>query len=176
MDGAFLQIFGPDLGAIDRELQNYISRFQMSGLQWEAGPRPPAGEAAPLREVEAESILGDLAGQMGGSEIAERHLTRASSLDPTYVPARVARARLRLQDQRFAEALDLLSGPDVAASDASVQYALAEALRGLERHAEAITAYQRVVALQPEASYAHYGLSLAQQAMRDPAAAESFAR
>ena len=35
--------------------------------------------------------MGDLAGQMGGSEIAERHLSRPAWTDgPTYVPARVA--------------------------------------------------------------------------------------
>ena len=176
-DRAFTEVFGPDLSTLDRELVTYVSRFSMVGLQLQLDKLSLELRAERMREIEAESLQGDLLAHMGASELAERHLSIALDLEPTYVPARLSRAALRLRAERFADALDIVSAPDLEETPgAAVHYVRAEALRALERYVDAAAAYRRVVALQPDAPHAYYGLSLTQVATGDPGGAASFAR
>jgi tetratricopeptide (TPR) repeat protein len=176
-DKAFEEIFGPDLGVLDRQLEKHVSDFRMKAVQLQLAPMPLQLQATPLREVEAEYVQGDLLVNTGASELADRYLSNALKLDAAHAPARLARAALHLQGERYAEALDLASAEDLnAASEARGPFVRAEALRALERHTDATAAYKTVLALRPDAAYAEYGLSLSQQASSDPGAAASFER
>ena len=175
---AFIEIFGPDLSALDRELYAHVTKFSLDALQLQPAAVQSSLAASRLPEAEAQHVQGDLLVQTGASELAERHLAAALALDPAYTPARVSMAMLRLQQERFADALDLLSAPALnGSSDLAAHFVRAEALRWSDRHQDAAAAYRRAIALQPASPYPHFGLSLSQLAIGDKAgAAESFTR
>jgi tetratricopeptide (TPR) repeat protein len=65
-------------------------------------------QSAPLAEAEAEFYLGDLLLHAERIEAAEAYLLSALRLDETLAPAHIALGRLRLRQNRFAEAIHLL--------------------------------------------------------------------
>ena len=177
-DTAFAEIFGPDLGMLDRQLRAHVTKFRVDALQL----RPEAVQsklaASRLREAEAQHVQGDLLVQTGALELAERHLSAALAIDPGYGPALLSLAMLRLQQERFPEALGVLEAPTLKASaPPATHFVRAEALRWSDRHEDAVAAYRRAIALHPAMPYAYFGLSLSQLAMGDKAAAsDSFTR
>lgn len=175
MDGAFAEVFGPDLTVIDRELDAYISQFQLPAIQLKSETLTLDLDATNLREVEALQVQADLLVTMGAHDLAEKHLAKSLSLDPTYAPARLTRATQRLAEDRHDDALDIASAPDLEASkDFRAHFVRAEALRADEQYAEAIAAYRHAITLRAEAAHAFFGLSMAQLASGDPGAAASF--
>jgi tetratricopeptide (TPR) repeat protein len=177
-DTTFVEIFGPDLSALDRELYAHVSKFRLDALQLQPDAVQSSLAISRLPELEAQHLQGDLLVQTGASELAERHLSAALALDPASIPAQVSMAMLRLQQERFADALERLSAPALDGSpNPAVHFVRAEALRWSDRHQDAAAAYRRAIALQPASAHPHFGLSLSQLAIGDKAgAAESFAR
>ena len=93
-------------------------------------------------------------------------MARALALDPQHVETRLTKARSLLAQDRAADALDLLSAPDLVPSDRfDVALLRADASRETAHYADAVAAYERAIRVQPEAASAYYGLSLAQMAM-----------
>lgn len=175
MDKAFVDVFGPDLAVVDRELRAYVRQFRLPAILLSKESLALDLEATRMREVDALQIQGDLLVNMGAFELAEKYLTKALTLDPTFAPARLSRAMQRLMEDRHDDALDIASAPDLmASSDFRAHFVYAEALRADEQHDAAIAAYRRAIALHPEAAHAYYGLSLAQLAKGDAGAAASF--
>ncbi len=174
---AFLDVFGPDLTGLDRELRDYIQQFQRPGVQL-ARPDVQFGvDVAQLREVDALQTQADLLVTHGAWELADARLSKALALDSLHVPARLTRARLRLLEDRHADALDIAESPDlVASSNFGAHFVRAEALRAAERYSDAVLAYSRAIELHAESPHSYYGLSLAQLAAGNAAAASSFTR
>ena len=174
-DKAFADVFGPDLTVIDRELQAYIRQFSLPAIQLNVASLTLDLEATRMREVEALQVQADLLVNTGAYELAEKYLAKALALDPTYAPARLTRAVQRLREDRHADALDIVSAPDLqSSSDFLPHYLRAEALRAAEQYEAAVAAYRRAIALRAEAAHAYYGLSMAQLASGDRGAAASF--
>jgi tetratricopeptide (TPR) repeat protein len=128
-----------------------------------------------MTEADALQIQADLLVSMGAFDEAEERLSKALALDPRHLPARLTRARQRIGEERLPDALDIVSADDIVSSrDQGANFIRAEALRAKEQHADAIAAYKRVLALNPESAHAYYGMSLSQLATGDPLATASF--
>lgn len=174
---AFTQVFGADLTPLDKKVQQHIVQLRLPAIQLP----PPAIDIPlapePMLEADAQQIRADLLVRQGAFAEAAPYLARALEIDKMHVEARLTKARSLLAQDHGADALDLLSAPDLeAAPRFDVALLRGDALRQTERYADAVTAYQRAVRAQPEAAGAFYGLSLAQMASGDKAAAASFSR
>ena len=171
---AFVETFGPDLTVIDRELLAHIRQFKLPAIMLPPDTSTLDAEATRMREVEAEQLQADLLLGTGAYDLSEKHVTKALSLDPTYVPARLTRAVRLLREDRIHDALDIASAPDLeASSNFLAHFVRAEALRAAGKYESAITAYRQAISLRAELAYAYFGLSMAQQATGDPGAANA---
>jgi tetratricopeptide (TPR) repeat protein len=174
---AFLDVFGPDLSGLDRELRDYIRQFQLPGIQLPRLALTLETAPEPLREADALQMQADLLVSYGAFDMADERLGRALTLDRGHMAARLTRARLRLAQDRHADALDIAEAPDlVESSDFGAHFVRAEALRSAARYEDAAAAYKRAIELHGDSPHSHYGLSLAQLAAGDPLAAASFTR
>ncbi|HEY9231919.1 MAG TPA: tetratricopeptide repeat protein [Blastocatellia bacterium] len=100
---------------------------------------------AVVHYLAADSILNQTAGDTAR---AEAHLTRALELDPTLSPARLARAKIYMRNNRFAEAATELE--QVVAAEptlAAGHYQLGRAYTRLRRKAEADAELEKFKAL-----------------------------
>lgn len=97
-----------------------------------------------------EYALGMLHESRGRSTQARQAWERALVEDLTMYPARAALARLALRDRKSAEAVDhLAQAVEIAPEDAVMHYEHGNALMAANRRADAITAYQRAIQLEP---------------------------
>lgn len=174
-DKTFIEVFGPDLSALDRELSAHVRQFRLPGVLLADDRARVVSEVAPMTEADALQVQAELLVSMGAFDEAEERLSKALALDPRHLPARLTRARQRIGEERLSEALDIVSADDIVSSpEQSANFIRAEVLRSKEQHAEAIAAYKRAIALNPESAHAYYGISLSQLAMGDPLATASF--
>jgi tetratricopeptide (TPR) repeat protein len=174
-DKAFVDLFGPDLASLDRELTAHVRQFRLPALRVEDEKVKVDAEATAMIEADALQIQADLLVSMGAFDEAESRLARALTLDPRHVMARLTRARQRVGEDRIPDALDIVSADDIAQSpEFTANFTRAEVLRAKDEHAAAIPAYKRAIQLNPESAFAYYGMSLAQLAAGDPLAAASF--
>lgn len=174
---AFKQVFGEDLTPLDRKVQAHILQLRLPAIQLPPQSIEIPLEAEPMLEADAQQVRADLLVRMGAHEEAAPYLARALDLDPRHVEARLTKALSLLAQDRAADALDLVSAPDLEAlTRFDVLLVRADALREAGRFADAIPAYERAVRVQPEAAAAFYGLSLAQMGAGHKGAAASFSR
>jgi tetratricopeptide (TPR) repeat protein len=174
-DKTFIEVFGPDLSSLDRELSAHVRQFRLPGVLLNDDKTRVVSDVAPMTEADALQIQADLLVSMGAFEESEQRLSKALALDARHLPARLTRARQRIAEQRLPEALDIVSADDIVESrDLAASFIRAEVLRAKEQHADAIAAYKRAIALNPESAYAYYGMSLSQLATGDPLASASF--
>ena len=172
---AFLEVFGPDLSPLDRELSAHVRQFRLPGVLVSDDEKRVASDVTPMTEADALQVQADLLVSMGALDDAETRLARALSLDARHMSARLTRARLRIAQDRVADALDIVSAEDIAQSpEFAANFIRADALRVKEQYADAIAAYRRAIEVNAESAYAYYGLSLAQLATGDPLATASF--
>jgi tetratricopeptide (TPR) repeat protein len=168
----FKKVFGDDLAPLDKKVEAHVMQMRLPAIQLPAPALSIPLEAEPMLEVDAQQIRGDLLVRLGAFEQAAPYIARALEIDTQHVGARLTRARSLLGQDKAADALDILSAPDLEASTAfDVVLLRAEALRETARYADAIPAYEHAVRAQPDAAGAYYGLSLAQLAAERPAAA-----
>lgn len=83
--------------------------------------------------AEARALLGIVRAHMGDAEGALTALDEALSFDPGLLPARLARARVLFEQDRYEEVLDALEGE----GGVEALYLVASALFGLGEHEEA---------------------------------------
>jgi lipoprotein NlpI len=173
---AFTGVFGGDLKPLEKQVRDHILQMQLPAIQLPA-PAVDVPEAVePLSEADAQQIRGDLLVRMGAFEAAEPYVAKALESERLHVGARVTRARILLATGRPADALDVLSAPDLDAPPRFEALLLrGEALGQTDRLADAVGVYEQAVALRPDAPGAYYALSVAQLAAGKPAAA-SFTR
>lgn len=132
LDQAFEQGGGHLERAVELGDRSLATRLYLASALWENG-----------RTEEAEELLRKLAAESGA--FAPRHQL----------------GRLLLWQGRYAEAVEVLAtlAPG-RRRGVDVELDLAQALEGAERIDEALAAYRRVVALEPERSPARYRLAL----------------
>ena len=174
---AFKGVFGEDLAPLDKRVAAHVMRLQLSAIQLPTTTVDLPAATEPMLETDAQQIRADLLVRQNAHDEAAPYLARALQIDPRHVAARLTKARSLLAQDRAADALDLVSAPDLAESprfDAAL--VRADAFRETAHYADAVSAYQRAIGIQPEAPAAYYGLSLAQMALDNRAAAAAFTR
>ncbi len=173
----FKRVFGNDLGALDRALMLYVSQMKLPAIQVNPPKVRIDSDTTRMLEVEAEQLQGDLQVRTGDFEDADKHLDKARAIDPTHIPTRLSRARSLIAQDRAADAIDLLSAPDLLAiDDFPTVFLRAEADRAGRHFDAAESEYRHAVELRPDFAFAYYGLSLAQLALGRPEAAANFSR
>jgi tetratricopeptide (TPR) repeat protein len=173
---AFTRVFGEDLKPLERQVQEHIMQMRLPAIQLPAPDVAVPDAPEPLSEADAQQIRGDLLVRMGAFDAAEPYVAKALEAERLHVGARLTRARILLAKDRAADALDLLSAPDLDAPPRFAALLLrGEAMAQTDRLAEAVGVYEQAVALRPDAPGAYYALSIAQLAAGKPAAA-SFTR
>jgi len=178
-DEAFKAAFGVDVAAMDRELREYVRQFTFQAL---AVPKVVRRDdelvVEPVAEADARQLQAAVLTSQDDVEEAEKEVRRALALDPAHVGARITQARLRLRDDKDAEAIATLT--EVAAAAPRVmaaEYYLGASLAKAWRHEEAVAAFTRATAASPANPYAWLGLSGSALALgRDPQAAATFQR
>ena len=178
-DQAFRAAFGVDLAGMDRELREYMRRFSFEALVVpKAARRDDELNAERVPEVEARHVQAAVLTSQDDVEEAEKEVQRALALDPAHVGARITQARLRLRDDKDAEAIATLA--EVAAAAPRVMaahYYLGAALAKAWRHEEAVAAFTRATTVNPANPFAWLGLSESALAIgRDAQAAATFQR
>lgn len=175
-DRTFTRVFGPDLTALDTALNKYLGLMKLPAIQVNAPDVQVTGDATAMTEADAEQLQGDLQVRTGDFDDAERHLSKALEIDRQHVQARLSRARGLIAQERAADALDILSAPDlVAGDDFASGYLRAEADLALRHYEAAERGYQRAVAQRPDFAFGYFGLSLAELGLARPEAAVTFA-
>ena len=154
--------FGSDLAALDSQLRTYTRLYQLPAMALnvrQVGAQL-AGRVEQMTETDAQYVQGRLLLDMGATEEAEETITRTLSLDGRHLAARVALGRLRLRQDRDADAVALLK--ELAASqpeDFATQYQLGAALFSQGEYKESLESYERAIALNRESPSGWYGLS-----------------
>jgi tetratricopeptide (TPR) repeat protein len=108
---AFRQAFQTDTQTLEKELRQYIrlGRYAEESIAFEQPLEFEAGvTATAMTSSEVKFYLGDLLLHAGRVEEAEPYLLDALKLDETLAPAQASLGLLRLQQNRFAEAVEAL--------------------------------------------------------------------
>lgn len=174
---AFTSVFGDDLALLDKKLGAHAMQLKLPAIQLPASDVRISLAAEPMSEVDAQQIRADLLVRTGAFDEAAPYMARALALDSQHVETRLTKARSLLAQDRAADALDLLSAPDLVPSNRfDVALLRADASRETAHYADAVAAYERAIRVQPEAAAAYYGLSLAQMALESRTASATFSR
>jgi tetratricopeptide (TPR) repeat protein len=110
-DDAFRQAFQTDLITLEEELRQYVKRgkYAEQSVTFEQPLEfDTSVQSASLAEAEAQFYLGDLLLHADRLEAAEAYLLNALKLDENLALAHTALGRLRLRQNRFAEAVSSL--------------------------------------------------------------------
>ena len=176
-DVTFKEVFGPDLEPIDRGMRRHATNLTMPALQLAQPPDASPETPRKMLDADARQVQGDLLIRLGDLDAGDEFVAQALEQDRLHVGARLSRARSLLGRDKAADAVDILSAPDLeASSDFGVQLLRADALRRSRRHEAAVAAYRQAIALQPESPWPFYGLSMAQLALGDAGTSASFTR
>ncbi len=176
-DQAFKRVFGPDLRTLDAALNRYLGLMKLPAIRVNAPDVQLTADATAMTEADAEQLQGDLQVRTGAFEDADKHLDKALAIDQQHVKARLSRARSLIAQDRAADALDILSAPDLmAGADFATGYLGAEADLDLRHYDAAERGYRRAVDVRPDFAFGYYGLSLAQLGLGRPEAAATFTR
>jgi tetratricopeptide (TPR) repeat protein len=172
----FTSAFG-DPEQLADELQSYVKRYQWPVLELLGASRPAVADATRARQLlesEAERFQADLLVRMGALDEADELLTRAVKQFPDDARLRASRGRLRLAQDRPAEAADLLS--EAVASlpdDFSARYHLALALWDANRWDDSLREYEAAARINDQSADAWLGVSSAAAATGRAALAAS---
>ena len=169
---AFTRVFGEDLKPLEKQVRDHVMQLKFPAIQLPAPAVSIPDTVEPMAEAEAQQIRADLLVRMGAFEAAEPYVAKALEAERLNPGARVTRARLLLAKGQAADALDVLSAPDLDTPPRFDALLLrGEALAATDRLADAVSVYEQAVALRPDAPGAYYALSVAQLAAGKPAAA-----
>jgi tetratricopeptide (TPR) repeat protein len=174
-DEAFRQGFGVDLETVDRELRDYVRSLLFSAILYDPvddSSRPVA--ASRMREAGVHELLGRLLLDHGALDEADREVQAALMLDEADVNARVGLARIRMSQGRTDDAIAILDAISKAApSSLPAQYYLGVALASAWRHADALAAYDRALAINKMVPATWMGVSASALALSRDAQANA---
>lgn len=178
-DAAFKEAFGTDIEGMDRELREYVRRVSLDAIVINAQVDLSSKlDAQPMLEADVSALAGTLLFELGSLQEAERELAAAAKREPANAPMAVALARVRIEQDREAEAISLLE--DVigrAPGDGLAHYHLGQALAKVWRHDEALASFQRAIDLMPASPFPWARSSAAWLALeRDTQAAAALSR
>ena len=176
-DRAFAKAFGDNVDALHAGFQSYLNRATMPAVQVPQVTLKLDGSIEQIAELDAQQIQGDLLVRQGAFEEADKYLAKALAIDPHHVPSRLSRARRLVADEQVADALDVLSAPDLeSAPDFPTAFLRAETLRAAKRYDASVPVYQRAIAARRDSAPAYYGLSISQLALGQSDAVANFSR
>ena len=154
-DEAFKAAFGVDVAGMDRELRDYVRHVSFQALVVPRVAPARITTVETIREADARQLQASMLELLDQTDESDSELQRALALDASDVQTRVTLGRLRLRQDRDAEAVAVLQ--EVAASapaDLSAQYYLGDALFRQWRHEEALAAFTRAVGINERNPYA----------------------
>lgn len=173
------QAFGTDLNRLSADLERYVHRSELPALVLPRSEKQAADAVVitALPETDAWHVQGRLLTDVGATEDAEEALAKALAAAPGHRGARIALGRVRLQQERRDEAVEILTGVAAeAADDFEPQYYLGTALAAVHRYEESLKAYDRAVAINPQSPLAWFGLSHAAIALKRDSHADAAMR
>lgn len=173
------QAFGTDLARLGEDLEQWVRRFQLPAIAIPPAEQASGGVATvePLTEADALHLQGRLLAELRATEDADEMLSKALIAAPGHLGARVALGRVRLQQERRDEGIDLLTAAAAEAEgEFEAQYYLAAALGTARRHEESIKAYDRALTINGQSPDAWFGLSVAALAMNRVSQSEAAMR
>jgi tetratricopeptide (TPR) repeat protein len=160
-DEAAREAFGTDFDVLDRGVRTYVQLFKMPALRFTGRMTGSnATQLLPVTEAEAAVTQAELLLNLGQADDADDYLKKAlatSSADPR---TRIATGRLRLLQDRAADAIpELRSAAQDEPANFTAHYYLATALERAEQYDESLKEYERAVSLDADSAEAWYGLS-----------------
>jgi tetratricopeptide (TPR) repeat protein len=164
---AFQQSFNATIERIDGELRQYIKRPAFLAMSFDLVYHDPGTLVVePMTDADVKYVQGDLLTRVAAFEEADKELSTALALDAGHLPAKMALATVRMEQDRGAEAIATLQGiVDATPGHFAATYQLARALAVSERHLEAVETYARATKLLDASPHAWYGLSLSALAL-----------
>jgi tetratricopeptide (TPR) repeat protein len=161
IDAAFASVFQCTYDQLERELDGYVHKFQFPGFALKVPPEITAsiGKAEAFTESEAEAFQAHLLVVAGARSDADKRLAEMLTRDRALPAARLSLGLLRLQQERYQDAVDVLSAlvkddPDNFAAHAY----LASALVKTDKAPEAVTAAERATVLNDQSPQAWWAL------------------
>ena len=109
-DKAIENAFGMTLGTVEKGLQNYVQRGELSGQRVSIGDSSQAYasytalQRMSLTDAEANYYLGDLLLHINREDVAERYFEKSIAFDPNLPLANAALGLLRVDQRRYPEA------------------------------------------------------------------------
>lgn len=158
----------------DADAAGALGRTLQAWEQWDAahGAYLRAQALAP-RTFEWHYLDAIVLQRLARHEEAARQLRDAVAARPGYLPARVKLAEALVESGALSESRRLLDAlVHEPAAEPAVQVALGRIAAAEGRHAEAITHFERAIALFPELGAAHYGVARSYRAVGRTADAE----
>lgn len=156
IDAAFREAFQTDIETVERELGEYVRRFNVPVrvVPFERKLEvDKAVRSVPLAEAEVQFYLGDLLSHTNRFDEAEARLRQALALDPDLAPANAAMGMLRVEQRRFDEARSYLERAVTYAPQdylARYYYAFALSREGMDE-AETTSGYAHETARKMQA-------------------------
>lgn len=181
VEEAFQKAFKRDYRAVEDELRKYVAKFAFPVLTVSTTDKmiidKNAMIATKATEAETEFYQGDLDLQLGRLEDAEKHLSKALTLDPKLAIAHLAMGMLRWRQKRIDDAkLEYQAAIETDPNNYLGYYYRAVFLASEGAKGDAILAYKKAIELKPNAAPVHAGLGYYYvQLGLDPAAIPSFA-
>lgn len=121
-----------------------------------------APTASPEGLADLKTTIGFSLAREGKSDAARAAFNEAVAAKNDFAPALLALARLKVQEQKVAEAQTIVDDIIVKSpANADAWHFKADLLRVTGKPAEAITAYQKVIEIKPQAITAHAALIMA---------------
>ena len=170
-EAAFTSAFGGSYAQIQSQLHSYLMKplpaVQIDLKKLGVGAVATDLTLARMQVSDAEALQGCLLVQNAATELAAKHLAAALADDETNRDARGCLGDLRLDQGRPADALAILE-PLAAdpAAPAYVHYTLGRAYNVADRREDALGAFSRATALNPDFEHAWFELSIAALALR----------
>jgi tetratricopeptide (TPR) repeat protein len=154
--------FGTDLKTLDMGLATYAHQFRLPALALSGkfAQSTMAEAAEPLTEQDASAVQGELLANAGAPKDAEEFLAKALAIEPAHRVARIALARVRIQQERYDDAIAQLQGV-VRDDDTSfaAHFYLAAAFAAADRLPESLAEYTHATALNDRSAPAWFGVS-----------------
>jgi tetratricopeptide (TPR) repeat protein len=163
VEEAFLKAFKRDYKTVEGELRKYVEKFLFPVMYANFKEQIPDLKnltGAKVSEAETEYFAGDLDFQVGRLEDAEKHLTRALTLDPKLAAAHISLGSLRWRQGRIDEAKQAYRTAVTVDPQNYLGYYYDSIFLAAEGSVdEAIAGFRKALELQPNAVAVHTRLA-----------------
>ncbi|MEO6392493.1 MAG: tetratricopeptide repeat protein [Pyrinomonadaceae bacterium] len=181
VEEAFQIAFKRDYREVEDEMRKYVGKFAFPVLNVTTKEKTVVDKnvmiVSKATEAETEFYQGDLDLQLNRLDDAEKHLSKALTIEPKLAVAHLSMGMLRWRQKRIDDAkLEYQAAIESDPSNYLGYYYRAIFLASEGSKGEAIMAYRKAIELQPNAASVHAGLGFYYvQLGLDPVAIPSFA-